>query len=132
MFDKLTVYVAVLAIGLVAFTSAANAADARPILDTYMINVNGDPDGFVAQVEKVFAKADAMGIKSERGVYVSEIGGTNTNAVYVLIEHENLGAMEAANAKVFATEEWAAFMAATKKMGQASMGREVIRELYRK
>ena len=115
-----------------AFSSVGYAADVRPVLDTYSVDVNGNPDGFVAAVEKVFAKADALGIKSERGIYVSEIGGANTNTVYVLIEHENLGAMETSNANIFATEEWKTFQAAIKEMGQASTAREVVRELHRK
>lgn len=129
-FRNVTAVLTVFAISLGVFAAMAQAQEARPVVDTYAINVNGDPAGFVAAAKKIFAKADALGINSDRGIYVSEIGGTSTNMVYVIIEHASLGAMEAANAKLFATEEWAAFLKATEKMGQASTSRQILRELY--
>jgi hypothetical protein len=65
-------------ISLSAFASPVHAQEAQPVVDTYAIDVNGNPKGFVTAVKKVFAKADALGLKSERHVYVSEIGGPRT------------------------------------------------------
>ncbi len=127
---NLTAVLMALAIGAGAHASLARAQEARPIIDEYSVNVNGNLKGFLAEVKKVFDKATELGIKSHRGVYVAEISGPGTNRVFVTVQHPNYAAMEAANAKLFATEEWAAFQKATADMGMTTTSRQVLRELY--
>ncbi len=129
-FINLTAVLTAFAIGVSAFASPAGAQQAQPIVDTYAVNVNGNPDGFIAAAKKIFKKADALGIKSERNIYLSEIGGTNTNVVYVTLQYPNYAAMETGMAKIYATKEWTAFQKAMTDMGMATTGREVLRELY--
>jgi hypothetical protein len=127
---NLTAVLTAMAIAVGAYASTARAQAARPVIDEYSVNVNGNIDGFLAAIKKVFDKATALGIKSPRGVFVAEISGPGTNTVFVTVQHPNYAAMEAANAKIFATEEWAAFQKATADMGMASTSRQVLRELY--
>jgi hypothetical protein len=127
---NLTAVLTALAISAGAHASIARAQEARPIIDEYSVNVNGNLEGFLAAVKKVFDKATELGIKSHRGVYVAEISGPGTNKVFVTVQHPNYAAMEAANAKIFATEEWATFQKATADMGMTTTSRQVLRELY--
>ena len=129
---KLGLSAAILAAALFCAGSIAQTAQAQeagPIIDTYAVNVNGNPMGFIAELKKVFAKSSELGIESKRRVLLSEIGGAGTNMVYVTVEYPSLAAMEAGQAKVYATEEWAAFMEATRGMGMAPVGRQVLRQL---
>jgi hypothetical protein len=130
MYKLITATVLAASLSFVAFAPLSSAQAAGPVVDTYAINVNGDPAGFVELAKKVFSKSDEIGIKTERAVYVSEIGGTSTNMVYVIIEHASLGAMETALEKLYGTDEWKSFMEATRQKGVKISGRQVLRELY--
>ena len=54
---NLTAVLTAMAIAVGAYASTARAQAARPVIDEYSVNVNGNIDGFLAAIKKVFDKA---------------------------------------------------------------------------
>lgn len=121
--------VAAALVGVVSFTATAQSEEPGPIVDTYAVNVNGNPAGFVAEIKKLFEATAEIEAATDRRVLVSEIGGAGTNMVFVTVQYPSYAAMEAAQAEVYASEAWAAFMEATTGMGMAPVSRQVLRQL---
>jgi len=123
---------AILAVALFSagsFASDVKAAEAGPIADTYAVNVNGNPEGFVAAIKTMFEATKDAGA-TERRVLVSEIGGTGTGMVFVTVQYPSLGAMEEARAKVLGSEAWATFMETVTGMGMAPVSRQILRQVH--
>lgn len=117
-------------ISVSAFAPSAQAQEAGPIVDTYAVNVNGNPAGFVGAIAKLFAATKDIAGSTERSVLVSEIGGAGTGIVFVTVEYPNYAAMDESRTKVQGSEAWAAFMEEVTGMGMAPVGRQILRRVH--
>ena len=126
---KLSYAMIVTLAAFLGFTSPSSAQSAGGVSSVYAVDVNNQGPAFVAEVLKIRALADKMGLPGEQQILLAEIAGEDTNTIYVVLEYASLAEMEAANAKLNATAEWQAFVAWNQSQGINVISRSVLRNI---